>query len=186
MPRDRALVGNVAHMSDSKGQRYLLDAVPRILSAHPGTTFAIVGEGERRAELEERARELGIAHRVRFTGFRTDVPSLLKAFDVFVMPSVREGLGTSVLDAMAAGCPVVGTEAGGMPEVIEHRETGLVVPVGDPVSLAAAVSSLLAHPEDARSMARSARARVEAEFSADAMVEGTLAVYRDLLAADDG
>ena len=184
VPAGDKLVGNVAHMADHKGQRYLLDAIPQILTAHPNTTFAIVGKGELREDLEAQAAALGIAERVRFPGFRTDVPSLLKAFDLFVMPSHMEGLGTSVLDAMAADCPVVGTEAGGMPEAIEHQQTGLVVPIKDPPSLGRAVCHMLSHPDQAAKMAAAARRKVEAEFSTDAMVEGTLAVYRALLNPD--
>jgi glycosyltransferase involved in cell wall biosynthesis len=181
VPADDVLVGNVAHLADHKGQRYLLDAVPRILTGAPNTTFAIVGKGELREDLEAQARELGIADRVRFTGFRTDVPSLLKAFDLFVMPSHMEGLGTSVLDAMAAGTPVVGTEAGGMPEAIEHQKSGLVVPIKDPAALAQAVLHMLKNPQQAGHMAANALERVKERFSTDSMVEGTLAVYRDLL-----
>jgi len=181
VPDDDVLIGNVAHLADHKGQRYLLEAIPRILAGAPNTTFAIVGKGELREELEAQAHELGIADRVRFPGFRTDVPSLLKAFDMFVMPSHMEGLGTSVLDAMAAGTPVVGTEAGGMPEAIEHQKSGLVVPIKDPAALAKAVLHLLTNSQQAGHMAANALERVKAKFSTDSMVEGTLAVYRELL-----
>lgn len=181
VPGGHALVGNVAALADHKGQRYLVEAAPRVLSEHPETTFAVVGEGELRDDLVGRARELGVLERFRFTGFRADVPSLLKAFDLFVMPSHMEGLGTSVLDAMAAGLAVVGTEAGGMPEAIEHERTGLVCPVRDPAALAAAIAGLLADPVRREGMGRAGRERVEARFSKEATVAGTLRVYADLL-----
>ncbi|MCA8922983.1 MAG: glycosyltransferase family 4 protein [Planctomycetes bacterium] len=181
VPADHKLVANVAHMADHKGQRYLLEAVPAVLAEHPRTTFAVVGDGELRADLERQARELGVADRVRFPGFRTDVPSLLKALDVFVMPSHMEGLGTSVLDAMAAGTPVVGTEAGGMPEMVHDGETGLLCPIRDGAAIARAINRYLADPELGRRLARNAFALVQRGFSTDAMVEGTLRVYRRML-----
>jgi glycosyltransferase involved in cell wall biosynthesis len=110
-----------------------------------------------------------------------DVPSILKAIDLFVMPSHMEGLGTSVLDAMAARAPVVGTEAGGMPESILDGVTGLVCPIKDSDSLAKAILRMLSEPELAASCVAAARAKVEAEFSTRSMVEGTLKVYRQLL-----
>ena len=178
VPDGHALVMNVAHLADHKGQRYLIEAAPAVLAARPETTFAIVGQGELRDELEALARALGVWERFRFPGFREDVPALLKACDLFVMPSHMEGLGTSVLDAMAARAPVVGTEAGGMPEAIVEGETGRVCPVRDSGALAAAILELLSDPARARRMGDAGWRRVHERFSNDAMVEGTLAVYR--------
>jgi glycosyltransferase involved in cell wall biosynthesis len=182
VPEGHAFVANVAHMADHKGQRYLIEAVPAILAERPETTFAIVGDGELRGELEALAASLGVADRVLFPGFRTDVPSILKALDVFVMPSHLEGLGTSVLDAMAAGVPVVGTEAGGMPESVIDGETGLVCPVRDSAAISAAVLRMLSEPDFAEACAEAAFDKVRAEFSTDSMVDGTVAVYRQMLA----
>lgn len=182
VPPGHALIANVAHMADHKGQRYLIEAMPAILKARPDVVCAIVGDGELKGELEALATKLGVAGAMRFPGFRTDVPTILKALDVFVMPSHMEGLGTSVLDAMAAGAPVVGTEAGGMPESIEHGVTGLVCPVRDAGAIATAVLSILDDPARARALAAAAQARVRERFSTDAMVEGTLRVYERLLA----
>jgi glycosyltransferase involved in cell wall biosynthesis len=184
VPDGHVLIGNVAHMADHKGQRYLIEAAPAILAERPETTFAIVGKGELRDDLAERAERLGLKERVLFPGFRTDVPSLLKAFDLFVMPSHMEGLGTSVLDAMAAGTPVVGTEAGGMPEAIEDGVTGIVCPIRDAGAIAAGVLRLLADPAEATRMAEAAAARVRERFSTDSMVEGTIRVYRRLSGLD--
>lgn len=181
VPPDHALIANVAHMADHKGQRYLVEAMPAILAARPRTVCAIVGDGELRGELEALAARLGVTGQMRFPGFREDVPSLLKALDVFVMPSHMEGLGTSVLDAMAAGAPVVGTRAGGMPESIEDGVTGLLCPVRDAPALAAAVLRLLGDPALGRRLAAAARARVVERFSTDAMVDGTLRAYRRLV-----
>lgn len=181
-----ALVLNVAHLADHKGQRYLVAAAPGILARRPATVIVIAGDGELRGELEAQARELGVAERVRFPGFRQDVPQLLKAADVFVMPSHMEGLGTSVLDAMAAGTPVVGTEAGGMPEMIEDQVTGLLCPIKDPAALERAVLRLLEEPALGARLAENAARLVRARFSTDAMVEGTLGVYERLRPARAG
>lgn len=184
VPEGHTLIGNVAALADHKGQRYLLDAIPDVLKERSDLVFAIVGDGELKDALHAQAAELGISERVRFLGFRTDVPSLLKAFDVFVMPSHMEGLGTSVLDALAARLPVVGTEAGGMPEILIEGETGLVCPIKDSAALTKNLLRVLGDPELAQRMASAGRARVEAMFSTTSMVEGTLAVYRRLLAGD--
>lgn len=181
VPSGHKLVANVAHMADHKGQRYLIEAVPEVLRTHPQTTFAIVGKGELREDLERQARELGVQDSVRFPGFRTDVPSLLKALDIFVMPSHMEGLGTSVLDAMAAKTPVVGTEAGGMPESVRHEQTGILCPIRDAGAIARGVVRYLEEPEFAQRMAANAFDLVQRDFSTDAMVEGTLRVYRRML-----
>lgn len=183
VPEGHKLIGNVAALADHKGQRYLLDAIPAVLAERPNLVFAIVGDGELKDELQAQAAALGISDQVRFLGFRTDVPTLLKAFDLFVMPSHMEGLGTSVLDALAARLPVVGTEAGGMPEILIEGETGLVCPIKDSASLTKNLLRVLADPELAERMAEAGRARVEAMFSTTSMVEGTLEVYRRLLTA---
>jgi glycosyltransferase involved in cell wall biosynthesis len=182
VPAGHALVANVAHMADHKGQVYLVEAVPQVLARRNDVTFAIVGDGELRASLEQRARELGVADRIRFPGFREDVPTILKALDVFVMPSHMEGLGTSVLDAMAAGAPVVGTEAGGMTEMLEHGVNGLVAPIRDAATLAKHVLRLLDDRAEAQRFAARARQDVVDRFSKEAMVAGTVREYEALLA----
>lgn len=180
VPDDCALIANVAHCADHKGQVYLVEAMPEILKAHPNVRAAIVGDGELRESLMERAKELEVFDKMIFPGFRNDVPSILKALDIFVMPSHMEGLGTSVLDAMAARLPVVGTEAGGMPEMLEHERNGLVCPVRDSGAIAKNVCRLLADPEWGKGLGRAARETVEASFSTDSMVEGNIRVYKDL------
>ena len=115
-------------------------------------------------------------------GFRPDVLSLHKAFDMFVMSSVTEGLGTSLLDAMACAKPVVATDAGGIPEVVERDVTGLLVPARDASALGAAIIRLLRDPALAGRLAAAGRARVERRFTADRMVQETLDVYRRLRA----
>jgi glycosyltransferase involved in cell wall biosynthesis len=173
-------VGNVAHLADHKGQRYLVEAVPEVLRSVPRARFVIVGEGELEGDLRARAAALGLGARLLFTGFRTDVPAVLDALDLFVMPSHLEGLGTAVLDALAAGKPVVAAAAGGIPEIVEDGRHGLLVPPRDPGRLARAIVRLLQNPELASQLATEGLRRVRESFSVDAMVAGNLAVYREV------
>ncbi|MDF1553202.1 MAG: glycosyltransferase family 4 protein [Deferrisomatales bacterium] len=174
------LVGNIAHLADHKGQRYLVEAIPRVLERHPGVRFAIVGEGELEVDLKARGTRLALGDRLLFPGFRRDVEAVMDALDLFVLPSHMEGLGTIVLDAMMAGKPVVATRTGGVPDVVEDGVTGLLVPPRDPAALADALCRALADPAGAALRAAAARRRVVERFSVDAMVEGNLAVYREL------
>jgi glycosyltransferase involved in cell wall biosynthesis len=118
---------------------------------------------------------------VRLPGFREDVLSLMKSADLFVMSSVTEGLGSAVLDAMAMGLAVVGTHAGGIPEVVVEGETGLLVPPGEPRPLAAAIVRLLEDPALRARFGEAGKNRVAVRFGVDALVEGTLAIYDQLL-----
>ncbi len=181
VPNGAPLLGTVGHLADHKGQRDLVAAAPAVLARHPQARILVVGAGELLEPLAAQARELGVADRVLFPGFRSDVPSLLAALDVFVFPSHLEGLGTSVLDALALGLPVVATTAGGIPEMIEDGVHGRLVPPRDPDALAAAILELLAQPERARALGQAGRARVLAEFTAERMVEKTLAEYGRLV-----
>jgi glycosyltransferase involved in cell wall biosynthesis len=167
----------VGHLADHKGQRYLVAAAPAVLARFPQARVLVVGAGELLEPLAAQARKLGVADRVLFPGFRSDVPALLAALDLFVFPSHLEGLGTSVLDALALGLPVVATTAGGIPEMIEDGVHGRLVPPRDPDALARAMVELLEQPELARALGEAGRARVLAEFTADRMVEKTLAEY---------
>jgi glycosyltransferase involved in cell wall biosynthesis len=177
IPEGAPVVGNVAALTGHKDHATLLDAAAIVLRRRPDARFVIVGEGPRRRELEARAREGGLEGRVVFAGFRTDVDRLLPAFDLFCLSSRLEGLGTSLLDAMAFGLPIVATAAGGIPEAVEDGVTGLVVPVRDPGALAHGLLGLLEDPERRRRLGDAGRRRFRDRFTADRMVEETLRVY---------
>jgi glycosyltransferase involved in cell wall biosynthesis len=149
----------------------------------PDVRFVILGEGELRAALERQVKELGLERHVFLPGFKADILGLQKSFDVFAMSSLTEGLGSSMLDAMACGTPVVGTRTGGIPEAIEHERTGLLVRPHHADELAAGIIRLLTDSTLRATLGAAGRAQVEAEFSVDRMVEGTLAVYESRLAA---
>jgi L-malate glycosyltransferase len=181
IPPGAPLVVNVAHLAWHKAQEFLVRAAPAVLAAIPDARIVIVGDGERRELLEGEIRALGLERSVLLAGFRTDAPRFMAAADVFVMPSVMEGLCTSILDALLLERPVVAARAGGMPEVVADGVTGFLVPPKDPEALAAAIVRALREPETAARLARAGRERVLREFTADAMVEGTLRVYRELV-----
>ncbi|MFN2468621.1 MAG: glycosyltransferase [Gaiellaceae bacterium] len=171
------LVGNVARLAEQKGQRYLLEAAARVVGRRPDVRFVLVGEGELRPALETQARSLGLGDRVLFAGARDDVPDLLASFDVFAFPSLFEGLCVAVIEAQAAGVPVVATPVGGIRETVVDGETGILVPPRDAEALAAAILRLLERPEEGRRLAAEARRRVRERFSEERMVEETLALY---------
>lgn len=180
MPAGVPVVGNIAALVGHKGQKHLIDAAALVLRQVPDAHFLILGEGEMRPVLERQVKELHLEKHVLLPGFRTDVLSLLKAFDVFVMSSVTEGLGTSLLDAMAAARPIVATHAGGIPEVVIDGETGLLVPIRDHVRLAEAIVRVLKDRDLRGRLGAAGLRRVRAEFSVDRMVDETLATYRRL------
>lgn len=178
------IVGTVARMYEQKGHRYLLEAWPQVRAAVPEAELVLVGDGPLRWELEQQAETLGIAGSVRFLGTREDVPALLGLFTVAVLPSLFEGLPLFVLEAMAAGRPVVGTRVCGASEAIADGETGLLVPARDPAALAAAITSLLCAPAKAERMGQAGRVRLLRHYQARRMVADTCALYEALLARD--
>ncbi len=169
------IVGNVARLAEQKGQRDLIAAAPAVLEHHPDVRFVVAGDGELRAELEELARPLG--DRFELLGARDDVPDLLTSFEVFAYPSRFEGLCLAVIEAQAAGVPVVATPVGGIPENVVDGETGLLVPPRDPAALAAAINRLLNDPDG---FAARAQSRVFERYSQARMVERTLALYAEM------
>jgi glycosyltransferase involved in cell wall biosynthesis len=180
-PEERA-VGVIAQLIVRKGHRHLLTAAPAILTACPDTRILLFGQGPLEEELRSRIHDMGLDGRVELAGFRDDLPRILPCLDLVVHPADMEGLGVSLLQAAAAGVPLVGTRAGGLPEII-REDNGVLVPRADPVALAQVVIALLKDPERARHMGQAGRALVRARFSIDAMVEGNLGVYRELLAS---
>lgn len=178
LPHDAPIVGNVAALVPHKGQRHLIEAAALVVRQVPDARFVIAGEGELRPSLERAIREHHLAKHVFLAGFRPDALSLHKAFDIFVMSSVTEGLGTSLLDAMACGKPVVATTAGGIPEVVVDGETGVLVPPRDHAAMAAAIVRLLQDRELRQRMGHAGLVRARRRFSAERMVQETVRVYR--------
>ncbi len=179
-PRLNPVVGTVARLAPQKGLTVFLRAASRLARTYPDLRFVIVGEGPQRLELETLTRRLDLQRRVSFLGFREDLPGQLSAIDLFVQPSLTEGLSISLLEALAAKCPVVATSAGGIPEIIEDGVTGLLVPPGNDQALEDAISTLLAYPERALALAGAGRDKVCRDFSLQAMLSATAELYREM------
>jgi glycosyltransferase involved in cell wall biosynthesis len=176
-------IGVVARLTHEKDHDTLLDAFAALGERHPEATLLIVGDGERRGAMEERVRGLGIGGRVTFLGTRSDVPELLSALDVFVLPSRIEGLGITLMEAMAAGLATVATAVGGIPEVVD-TDTGRIVPPGDAPAMAEAMAWLLDHPAEARRMGAAGRTKVLRDFTVESMVERYETLYDRLTGRD--
>jgi glycosyltransferase involved in cell wall biosynthesis len=178
------LVLQVAALAPHKSQKDLLDAARIVLAERPEARIWVAGEGILRDELERQHGALDLGDRVRLLGFRDDVPDLLRSADLFCVSSYLEGMGTATLDAMAVGLPVVATRVGGIPEIVEDGETGLLVPPRDPEALAGAILAMARDPARRQSMGGRARERVRA-FSADRTEEETRGVYLKAIGAVD-
>jgi glycosyltransferase involved in cell wall biosynthesis len=183
LPHGSPIVGNVAALVPHKGQRHLVEAAAMVVREVPDARFVIAGEGELRESLEHQIKTHALEKHVILAGFRPDVLSLHKAFDIFVMSSVMEGLGTSLLDAMACGKPVVATTAGGMPEVVADGETGILVPPRDDRAMADAIIRLLKDASLRERMGAAGMSLANSRFSAERMVAETLEVYADVVRA---
>jgi hypothetical protein len=173
----RPLVLTPARLDAQKGHRVLFEAIPRV----PDATFLLAGEGPEREPLEALAAQLGIGERVRFLGRREDVPQLLAACDVFALPSLYEGSSLAVLEAMAAGIPIVSSAIGGTDELIEDGRGGLLVAPGDAEGLATALQRVIGDPALRESLAGNARERVEAGLTREQMAARVSGVYHELL-----
>lgn len=171
------LVGVVAALEDHKGHAYLLQASRILRREAPNIKIIIVGTGSLRLELDRQTRELGVEDMVFFLGFREDIPRVLASLDLFVLSSYLEGMGSSILDAMASRLPVVATRAGGIPEVVTDNETGLLVPPRDPEALANAILRLYRDRELGRRLARRGYEVVYEKYSAEAMAAKILSLY---------
>lgn len=171
----------VGRLVPQKGQRYLIDAMPEILRAHPRAQLLIVGMGFLEPKLRAQVDALGLRSSVRFLGRREDVPALMSVADIFVFPSLFEGLGVSLLEACASGLPCVASNVGPLPEVIEDGVTGVLVPSQDPRSLAEAISRLGSDEDLMRRYGEAARARVRRTFQIDRSIAQLEALYDRVL-----
>ena len=177
LPRGAPIVGNVAALVPHKGHRYLVDAAHAVLREVPDARFVILGEGELRDHLESLVRDHHLEKHVLLSGFRADVLGCIKGFDLFVMSSVTEGLGTSLLDAMACRRAIVATRTGGIPEIVEDGVNGWLVPPRDAQALATAIVRALKDEGLRRRFGSAGFERVRERFTVERMIAGTAAVY---------
>lgn len=181
----RKIVTDVAGLVDHKGHKYLIDAIPAVLEKSPDALFLLVGDGALRNNLEEQARGLALSpEHIRFLGHRKDVEKILAASCLFVMTSQQEGLCTSIIDAQLAGVPVVGTDAGGIGELVIDGETGLLAKSKSPESISEKIITLLNDGDKSEQLAARAKKRALAGFTDAAMVAGTLLAYQRLISQE--
>jgi glycosyltransferase involved in cell wall biosynthesis len=180
LPCNQPVAGIVARLTEQKGHTYLFDALaqtPALEALH----LLVVGDGELRDSLRRRVEQLGLSSRVHFAGARRDLGDLLNAVDLFVLPSLWEGLPLSLVLAMGAGLPVVATRVAGLPEVVEHERTGLLVPPADAAALGLALARMVGDPASAQRMAAAGRDAVLPKFGVDGYVASVVALYDRLL-----
>ncbi len=175
--------GVVVHVSNFRPVKRVLDLVEAFAVCRSQRPLCLwmVGDGPDRAAAEARAQELGVADAVKFLGSQDDIERILPCADLFVLPSEFESFGLSALEAMACGVPVVATQSGGLPEVVEDGVTGRLVPVGDITALAGTISGMFSHPEQMKAMGEAARRRAFDLFRRDRVVPRYLSFYRELL-----
>ena len=175
------VIGNVARLSPEKDHKTLLEAFSLVSKKVPSVKLVIAGDGILMEELEIETKELGMEDNVIFLGLRKDVPELLSTFDLFVLSSIREGIPLTILEAMAAGLPVVGTNVGGIGEVVMDGETGFVVPSRDPIALADAIVKILSDKCMAKEMGLKGKKRGIESFSIEQTIRKYEGLYRDYL-----
>jgi glycosyltransferase involved in cell wall biosynthesis len=180
-PQFHSLVGLVGRLVPEKGGALFLRAAKRVLAACPEARFALIGEGPARREWETLAVQLGINQHVFFAGGRDDMPGVYASLDMVVLPSFIEALPMCLLEALAAGRPVIATRVGAVPKLINTEQTGLLLDPGDEAGLAQAILRLLHDKELARRLAESGRSHVARHFSAEAMAESYIGKYQQVL-----
>lgn len=175
------LIGTVGRLTPVKGLTYLLQSVSILLRQRANVRLLIVGDGVIRKDLEAQARDLGIGENVVFLGHREDTDELLQALDIFVLPSLNEGIPMALLEAMAASRAVVASRVGGIPEIVEDGVDGILVEPMNSTQLAENCGRLIESPEIAMKMGEQARKRVVQEFSATAMADRVAGLYKELV-----
>ena len=176
---EESAVGLIARLEPVKGPDYFIEAAGLIAGRVPRVKFIVVGEGSMRGRLERRAAELGLAQSCIFTGWRRDIPEILSALDILVLSSLNEAVGIVLLEAQSAGVPLVATRVGGIPEMVQDGQTGLLVAAKDPAAIAGALITLLQDPGLRERLATCARERVRGRFKISDMIDKTSALYRE-------
>jgi glycosyltransferase involved in cell wall biosynthesis len=177
--RDGPVIGIIARLSDVKGHRYLIQAMHKLIKEFPDAQLLIVGEGRMERDLKILVQELGIGKNVIFIPKAANIPEYLYVMDVFVMPSLKEGLGLGLMEAMAWGKAVVGSRVGGITNLIRSRENGLLVDPQDPAGLCEAIKELIKDPVRASVMGNNARRFIQDNFSLEKMAQQTEGVYTE-------
>lgn len=177
-PPDATVIGSVGWLTDIKGHRFLVDAVAQLKQEHPRLHLVILGDGDQHDTLLRQASKAGISHAVHLVGRREEVELALAGMDCFVLPSLNEGMGRALIEAMAAGLPVIASRVGGIPALIEDEKNGLLVPAGDSLALAAALRRILSDPTWACRLGRNAMQSIGTDYGVPPMVQAIESIYR--------
>ncbi len=179
---DKKIVGTVASLTPHKGHKYLIESAKEVLDNFPNVYFLVVGDGPLRKSLEEQVTLLNISSNITFTGIRNDIFNLLSTFDIFVLPSLeREGLPISTIEAMASGLPIVATNIGGIPEVVQDGMNGFLVPPRDSHALATRIIELLKDKEKVEKMGAVGRGIFKQKFTSQTMVQEIERLYEEAI-----
>lgn len=181
IPLSAGLIGSVGRLTDQKGLTYLLEALSEVIRTHPETMLLLVGDGERKDELKAHVERLHIQENVIFAGWRGDIPEILNALDIFAFPSLWEGLPNALIEAMAAGKPIVATDIPPIRELIISQDNGILVAPNDSAAIAAAITSLLRDREYAATLGKTAQMRARALFSVDSTMNTYTALFQQVL-----
>lgn len=184
LPENHRIVGVVGNLYPVKGHQYLIDSIPAVLAKCPDTSFVFAGRGELEVELKAQVHRLGLDARVFFLGLREDIPRILSVLDVFVLPSLSEGLSMAILEAMIAGKAVIATDVGGNPELVVNGETGFLVPPRDSQALAVSLIALLMNKQLADQFGERGKRRAENQFSLRTMVCAYQLLYEECFQSD--
>ena len=169
----QCIIGCTGRLHSKNGLEYLIPAATIVRDKHPEASFRFIGVGPEEQKLKEQAKQMGAQECIDFLGYRADIPAQLAEMDIYVQPSLFEGLPNSVLEAMAMGLPVVATHVGGTPELVQEGITGFLVPPKEPEAIAEKLMILLENQELRREMGRAGRKHIERYFTVEKMVEKT-------------
>jgi len=180
IPAGCKVISTAGRLSPEKGHRYLIEAMAGMLQRRDDVFLLVLGDGVLKNKLKRLASRIGLNGHVAFAGFRKDFYEILRQIDIFVLPSITEGLSNVILEAFAAGKHVVATAVGGNPELVRHMQTGLLVPARRPDRIVGAVDFLMSHPDKSREMAKAARKLLEEEFSVEGQTQKICKIYQEV------
>lgn len=171
----------ISELHERKGLKYLIKAMPSITEKYPNVKLVIIGEGPEKENLKNLIEKLKLENNVILLGKKKEIPKLLKSSDIFILPSLREAFGLVNLEAMMAGLPIIATRVGGIPEVVKHKETGLLIKPADERALSQAINQMIASPTTRKKMGTAGKKRAEKQFSAKKMAEEYEKIYATIL-----
>ena len=181
IPKSTPIIGTVGRFFPQKGQKYLLEAVAKVRNKFPHIAVFVIGDGSLKEELQDHTKKLNIEQNIIFTGVRRDIPALLAAMDIFIFPSLWEGFGNALVEAMAAGKPIIATDIPSVREILDSGKSGIVVPPANSEAIARSLDLLLSDRALAENLGNAARERALSSFTIDSTVRGYSSLYRSIL-----